>query len=745
MKVHNETQKTLQKIFILISLLISLIVGQEEQQTMSLDVKDTDIRDAVRMISRGYDLNIILDKDVTGKVTLHLTDVPIMEGLESLAESNGLEVVREGTVYRMRKKVEESKSLIRYSRGKLTVDVQNEDVHDFIRELSSKTAVSIVADTKVEGKVSGTLYQVKLDDGLRALLEGNGFKVLRRRNIYQVSSTEEQSGGAGGLSSRRRRVRRPSGGSSDFFVDYMNDKLTIEVSNGNLEDVLNAITEQTDVEIVTYGNLKAEVNAKLYDKSLTDAFALLLGGTKYTFVEKDNIILIGDRNTATPSGQALSKSELVHLNHIKADDVPKILPKNIPANNVKVIKEQNALLVSGTSEDIVKAREFLTSIDIPTPQVRIDVVIVEYREGLTKKFGLRYFQNRKDQKMYGIFPGDIIKSGDNSTEVNFFEAGIGKTDLLKFFGQVGFGKQTIRHNLPKNFYAIIKMLESENRAKVLAQPSILTLNGHKATINVDETQYFSINVLSSTTSEQLTQRIQPIKFGIRLNITPWISKGGQITAEIAPEVSDGAPGEGDYPDVSTRSLSTTVRINDGQTLSLGGLIKNKESVGAAKIPLLGNLPIIGALFRQNDKTNDKTNLVVYITPHIVTPDDTVDLDMELDKYDVSGMDKVEKKLYNKVVDIKNAIHNRSDNDSETEDMQESDTTSESSIEPGLNDNEETQNSVNVINAEREDREETFDMNNEEEEEDEDNKPAAPRRRRRPRTRPIFEPVNDDDY
>jgi type II secretory pathway component HofQ len=301
-------------------------------QTMSLDVKDTDIQDVIRMISKGYDLNIILDKDVTGKVTLHLTDVPIMEGLQSLARSHGWEVSREGSVYFIRKATDETRSVISYNDGLLTLDVQNMDVVDFVKTLSSKTAVSIVPDSKISGKVSGKLYRVPVDDGLRAILEGNGFQVTRRKNIYRVEAGESPK-----ASPRVRR--RSSVGGAAFHVEYYDGMITLDVANGNLADVIQAIAEQSDVEIVTYGNITGEVNAILNEIPLAEALALLLGGTKFTFVQKDNVILIGDRNTATPSGQALSKSELVHLRHIKADEVPKILPQNIPVNKIKVVKE----------------------------------------------------------------------------------------------------------------------------------------------------------------------------------------------------------------------------------------------------------------------------------------------------------------------------------------------------------------------------------------------------------------------
>jgi type IV pilus assembly protein PilQ len=607
------------------------------EKRMSLDVKATDIGDAIRMVSKAYDLNIILDKDVTGKVTLHLSDVPIMEGLRSLTEPNGLEVTQEGSVYRIRRKTDAGKAVILYARDKLTVDVQNVDVLDFIKELSSKTAVSIVPDNKVTGRITGKLYQVDVDDGIRALLEGNGYIVVRRRNIYQVSVREDNS-------NPDRGARKPASGGvgGDFFVDYANGKLTIEVSNGDLEAVLKAITEQTDVQMVTYGSVKTEVNAKLYDKSLTEAFALLLGGTRFTFVEKNGIILIGDRNPATPSGQALTKSELVHLKCIKADAVPPIIPKNIPAENVKVIKEQNALLISGTSEDIVTVRQFLESIDIPTPQVRIDAVIVEFKESLDREFGTRFWR-RPNSTSYQQLPYPATSFGDANSAV---ELGTSGASFKSFFGI----DKGLLSRIPDDFFLVLKWLETQNKAKVLGQPSVMTLNGYKAVINVDETQYVKVAGGDANT-QYYSVRVQPIKFGIQLAITPWISQGGQITAEVVPEVSnsDGKSVDG-YPNVSTRAITTTVRLKDGQTLVLGGLIKNQESTFADKVPVLGDIPILGALFRHSGRTRSKTNLVIYITPHIVTLADTVNLEQELRNYDIQAMGTFEQRLAAKVRD-----------------------------------------------------------------------------------------------
>jgi type IV pilus assembly protein PilQ len=633
-------------------------------QTMSLDVKETDIRDVIRMISKGYNLNIILDNEVTGKVTLHLSDVPIMEGLRSLARSQGLQVKREGAVYRITKATTEERSSIRFHRGRLTVDVENLDVIDFIKEISSKTAVSIVPDSKISGKISGKLYEVPVDDGLIALLEGNGFSISKRRNIYRVSQGDGAGAGAGGMQPRPPRSGK---GGKGNYVDYSNGKLTLEVSNGNLDDVIKEIADQSDIEIVTYGNLAGEVNAVLNNIPLAEAFALLLGGTRFTFVQKGNVILIGDRNTATPSGVALSKSELIPLSHIKADEVPKILPKNVPASNVRVVKEQNALLVSGTSEDIVKTREFLATIDIPTPQVLIDAIVVEYSREMDRDFGLEWGlegSTAKGGNNYSYPNLEYNRKGANAREL--------LTDVIKL-------PRSFVTKLPDNFYIHLSLLESEGKAKVLAQPSVTVLNGNKANINVGQTQYFRI---VGGTSENPTYRFQPISFGIQLAITPWISRSGQITAEIMPEISNpmGINEEG-YPNVFKRSVSTTVRLNDGQTLILGGLLRSDEQVQHSKVPILSDIPILGYLFKTTKKKNIKTNLVIYITPHVLDKDSDVDLKSKLYQFEKDERKGFQRKFFSEFAD-----ENLSD--------MEEDSTADSMPEPITADTSSQDSSVN---------------------------------------------------
>jgi type IV pilus assembly protein PilQ len=200
------------------------------------------------------------------------------------------------------------------------------------------------------------------------------------------------------------------------------------------------------------------------------------------------------------------------------------------------------------------------------------------------------------------------------------------------FGTIGF--------LPDNFSMTLHMMETDKMARVLARPKIATLNGYKASISVGTSSYYKVT--TGNVETPLT-RFQEINSGIKLDITPWISKGGQITAEITPEVSNaGALNAENYPDISRRTMSTTVRLNDGETIVIGGLIQGEERKTVEAVPLLGKIPLLGWFFRTTQRSVVKSELLVYITPHIITNDDAVDLHQEMKRWQTYDKQTLEK-------------------------------------------------------------------------------------------------------
>lgn len=595
---------------------------------MTFDFKDTDIRDIVRSISIAYGLNIIIDKGVEAKVTIHLTDAPVIDGLKTILAAHELSLVQEGDIYRITKALDKGTGAIAISkRDTLNIDIDNLDVKDFIRDISAKTGLNIIAEKGVEGRITGTLRNINIEDGVRALFEANGYITRYRGDILVVKSKEKTDMGSpggppGGMGSRYM----PGGSRSSpqqLDVRVKEGKVSLDLNNADIGDALREIAEQSGYNYVTYGDIRGEVNAKLEKVPLEKAVNLLIGGTNYAFSLRDSILLVGDRNSATPSGQALSTSELIHLRHIKADNFMTVLPKSIPASNIQVVKEQNAVLVTGTSDLLTQLRDFVDQVDIPTPQIMIETIVVEFTKDVGRNIGIEAGR--------GSSPSDSMHSAGIEKYIPGYWGysngrGIKKIDHIGgiHFSTLGF--------LPDDFWITLQAMESENKAKVMAQPRIATLNGNKASINVGVTRYFR---LQGGTIENPFVRFQEIKSGIKLDITPWISQSGQVTVEINPEISNsiGENKEG-FPNVSTRSVNTTIRLNDGETIVIGGLIRAEDNKSVEKVPLLGSIPLLGKLFQRQGSQKSTSELVIYLTPHLLRMSDTVDLRSDLEKFKI---------------------------------------------------------------------------------------------------------------
>lgn len=611
------TSNHYRKLMLICGLSALSIFGQQQSPNaaISIELNQTEIRDALRMISKAYGISIVIDQDVQGLVTLNLNNVPIVDGLNAIAKALNYEVAENKGIYQVRRAANQANLEMQWLDERLTLDIVNYDIRTFLSELSKKTGVSVVPESGINGRISGKLYNVALEDGIRSLLEPQGFAVEKRRNILQVLSTK--------ASGQKDNAK--------FFVDYSAGLVTLDVLDAKIGDIVQTIANQGNVQLITYTQLHSTLNARLDKAPLDKALALLLAGTPYTFVQQDNVLLIGERSPNTVSGKPLSTTELIHLKHIKADNIPTLLPKDLPESNIRILKEQNALLVSGTSEELVFARRFLASIDIPTPQVRIDAVIVEYKEDLDKSFGIWHGRGKSLAQSGGFYTTPSPETR-RTTANSDMQLGFSIQDINTFLSTV-INSGTQIKSLPQDFLTILRFLETENKARVLAQPSVLTLNGNRASIDVSETQYFEVTI---GTGEDKIIKIEPIKAGIQLDITPWISQSGQITAEVKPVVSNSEQSpdpEKKYPIVSSRSIATTVRFNDGETLVLGGLIKNQNVSYTNKIPLLSKIPLVGALFRNSGHNRVKSNLVVYITPHIAHAPDSININQIIDKFD----------------------------------------------------------------------------------------------------------------
>lgn len=252
---------------------------------------------------------------------------------------------------------------------------------------------------------------------------------------------------------------------------------------------------------------------------------------------------------------------------------------------------QKAFVVRGTAEELESVQQLLSNLDRKLPQIVIDVKLLEINREKIKDLGVSW--------TVGGEKGQII------------------------FGELSLGGSLERQDLVE---ATVKALETKNIARLVGNPRILTLSGKTATIGVTtNVPYRSIEYQTTETGTTLqVTSVQFQKVGVELEVTPVLTTEGTIAVRAVPSVSTFTIRE--YyaggllyqdPQTSERRADTTARLRPGETLVIGGLIRSEDVENITKIPLLGEIPILGELFTLRNKTHTETELVIFLTPYIV--------------------------------------------------------------------------------------------------------------------------------
>ena len=181
--------------------------------------------------------------------------------------------------------------------------------------------------------------------------------------------------------------------------------------------------------------------------------------------------------------------------------------------------------------------------------------------------------------------------------------------------------------LPDDFYLRINALDRLDKINIRSRPQLTTLNGHAAELIIGETRYFKL--VSQTpfyeqpdqgyTPRTTNERFEKIEINTTLRMTPWVSSSGEITVEINPEfrsINDEQQVAELPPNIRTRALKATVRVRDGETIVLGGLIEEQNFSTSTQVPLLGKIPLIGRLFRNQHSGTSTSELLIYVTPRL---------------------------------------------------------------------------------------------------------------------------------
>ncbi len=407
------------------------------------------------------------------------------------------------------------------------------------------------------------------------------------------------------------------------LVKFETDPLVnINLSNAMVSDVLKALVDQVGYNmVISTGGTGTNVGTA---KGATDDIIPRIEFSNVRLSEAFTFILKLKNLTVRKLGKTLFIMEESQLSSFAVDDsivksykIANLKPTDAIARIAEYYKAPSIppKLIANDSTNTISAIarpvevQYLDSIvnivDIPVPQVMIEIKLIELSEQASKNLGVSYSFG---QRQFGaVF---------NNTGT---PPAVGSGAPVGTSGSLSVSFESLR-NFTSNFNAQLNALVQNSKAKILSNPRIATQNGKPATFNSTETAPI---IRSTQTAAGLTQAIEQLAIGETISVTPTLvdPSTGFVTLDLKPTISsrgkDVIVNGNPVPETLTRSITTTMKVRSGEAIVIGGLKRKNNSTASNRIPLLGDIPFLGALFGANSSSDSESELIIMVTPYIL--------------------------------------------------------------------------------------------------------------------------------
>lgn len=507
--------------------------------------------------------------------------------------------------------------LIHFSEDLFYLDLDGGDLAAAIREIADLAGRQIVIYPTVKGNISNLrVYGVTFEEALAFLLRGTTFSYFESNDVYHIGEGVTPRSDSPGFTqttivqlrhinpSNLLSVLPPSIPSQNIRAIPGQNSVVV-FGNEDLVELVKAFIASVDrppqivpeLVPIQYAD-PDEIMSVIATRFPSDSYqyipslnALLLTGS----VEANQVIR--DLVKVMDTADMASRTIIIPLQHISAADAKTYMSPAIDTSNMLPLPDQNALAVTGRESFLREVTEYLKEIDVRNPQILFEVLVLEIGGRVSEQLG--FSGSTKD----GSLTFDLLSGAP----------------LTLSFGTPLFANPQLLLTL--------SALVQEGEAKLLANPQLITLNGREASFNVLTTsRYWAPQTIVDPDKDEdgkngnsVIPAFRTIETGIRLRLKPWVSASGEITIELQPEISDsaGASSGSGLPSTNDRAVQTTVRVRDGETVVIGGLIQRTERTEINKVPLLGDIPIVGKLFQSETNSETETEFVIAITSHLI--------------------------------------------------------------------------------------------------------------------------------
>ena len=409
------------------------------------------------------------------------------------------------------------------NQGLYSVDASGTDVRNVLEALARQSGANVIISPDVAGTITAHLKQMPIESLMDFLATAHGFDWTKKGDTFVVSAKD--------------KTAKPEVAAPPPAPEY--DTLIWRCRHVKANELVTLLTG-------LFPDCKIAAGPSGVSPVLQDA---LSGASEAT-----------GASTTSSAGSASSSTS--------SDD------------------KSPGIVMYGQAKDIARAKDLLQKLDVPRPQIAIEVAVTEISSSLNKELGINWSWNDVTLKETGA---DGIKFGNLAKQ-------------------------------PMTFTGTLAALTTDGSAHLLAQPNISVIDGGYADILIGDRILFPKLVGYTQFGTPMYDK-EEVRVGIYLQIAPKVTEDDEVVLTLYPQVSLVTSylktQAGDYPQISTREARTTVSVKSGATLAIGGLIRDNEIKNAQKIPLLGDLPIIGQFFRHNKTTKDRSEIVIFLTPKII--------------------------------------------------------------------------------------------------------------------------------
>ncbi|MEA3456257.1 MAG: type II secretion system secretin GspD [Campylobacterota bacterium] len=582
---------------------------QADEERVDVNFRDLSVKDFVEMVGKITNKNILINGDLKGKVNF-VSTTPIKKSsliplANSILASKGLTLVDQGDFYQVLKVSEAA------GEG-LSVDSavgDSDTMKTVIFPLKNSNASVIRAKIKPLLHKSAKVISFKENNMLSITATP---KTLRA--IEKVINAIEKKG-----DKNSAFIQLKYAAIKDVYPNAvsMSKKLFPKAIVSEQVDIFKDDATNTIILVGKNDNINKMVNyikrLDMRGESTTQQmYVIPLKNSNVEDMQKILSQLVSQMNSMTPAKPG------------KDGKPPK---KAMVVSDL----ERNALVILADGEQIKNIRKTISRLDVPKPQVYIKARIVEINTDLASQIGVKWgFEGGKITSK-GLFTlaanagapsisiSDTLSSFLNTEETNYDQNGNPITTEVRPF--------SFASNITEMFAvgAKLDLMKQNGAAHVLSEPSVLCINNKEAEIYVGRTQSILTTAQQSTVGQgNLVNNYSREDIGITLKVKPRLSSNNKVSLEVSAVIEDvlqRATVEQDRPTTTKRKVVTNAIVNNGETIILGGMIKNAGGKSVTSVPILGDIPLLGALFRSKGNVVRRINVVVYLTPFIVKKSD----------------------------------------------------------------------------------------------------------------------------